>query len=186
MHVFIETERLIFREIVFSDKEGMFALDRDPEVHKYLGNLPVRNREETEDIIKYIRQQYADNGIGRWAIIDKSSGDFVGWGGFKLVKELINGHSNYYDLGYRFIRKYWGRGFATESAIASIHYGFENLNLNEIYAFTEKGNEGSVNVLEKAGMRFIEQFDYKGDEHSWFEIKRIDWANRQHRHFTTL
>ena len=113
MKIFAETERLILREILPTDVEGMYELDSDPEVHKYLGNKPVTSREQTVDVIHFIRQQYVDNGIGRCAIIDKKSNEFIGWTGLKLVTYKTNHHTNYYDLDYRLIKKYWGKGIAT-------------------------------------------------------------------------
>jgi ribosomal-protein-alanine N-acetyltransferase len=73
MQVFLETDRLIIREILPSDEVGMFELDSDPEVHKYLGNKPITNLEQARLNIEFIRQQYKDNGIGRWAVIEKES-----------------------------------------------------------------------------------------------------------------
>ena len=122
MKIFAETERLILREILPTDVEGMYQLDADPDVHKYLGNKPVTSREQTLEVINFIRQQYIDNGIGRWAIINKKSNEFLGWTGLKLVTDETNHHKNYYDLGYRLIKKYWGKGIATESACASLDY----------------------------------------------------------------
>ena len=85
--IFAETERLILREILDTDEDAFFEMDADPEVHRYLGNNPVKTKEEIKAAIKFIRQQYIDNGIGRWALIEKSTGEFVGWGGMKLIKE---------------------------------------------------------------------------------------------------
>lgn len=147
MKTFIETERLILREILPTDEAALFELDRDPEVHKYLGKVPASGIEQTRAVIKMIRQHYFDNGIGRWAIIDKSTNDFIGWTGLKLLREKTNGHIDFYDLGYRIIQKYWGKGIATETALTSLRYGFNNLNEKEIYGMCEKENQGSKNVL---------------------------------------
>ncbi len=68
MKIFAETERLILREILPEDDKGMFELDSDQDVHKYLGDNTVENIEQSRLIIANIRQQYAINGIGRWAI----------------------------------------------------------------------------------------------------------------------
>ena len=65
------------------------------------------------------------------AVIEKESGLFIGWSGFKYYKDGVNNHSNYYDLGYRFIPEYWGKGYATETCVAWMKYGFENFNKNE-------------------------------------------------------
>lgn len=71
-------------------------------------------------------------------------------------------------MGYRFLPKYWGQGFATEVAKASINYGFEKLNLKAIYAITDVENLASRHVLLKAGFKAIEIFDYQGLPHNWF------------------
>jgi RimJ/RimL family protein N-acetyltransferase len=176
MKIFVETERLLLREIVPSDEKGFYELDSDPEVHRYLGNKPVKSIEQIREVIEFIRQQYVDNGIGRWAIIEKTSGEFVGWTGLKLVKEQTNNHTNYYDLGYRLLRKYWGKGIATESAVASLDFGFNVLGVTEIYAMVDYQNFGSNNVLRKIGLNFMETFDYDGIKHNWYKINRNIWT----------
>lgn len=179
MKIFAETERLILREILPTDIEGLFELDSDPEVHKYLGNKPVKDKKQIADIINFIRQQYIDNGIGRWAIIDKETNHFMGWTGLKFVTKEINNHKNYHDLGYRLIQKYWGKGYATESAIASLTYGFNTLHLNEIYAAADIDNIGSNKILTKLGFNFIERFTYDGAIHNWYKLEKSTWVNKK-------
>ncbi len=176
MNIFTETERFILREIIPQDIDGLFELDSDPQVHRYLGNKPVTSKKQLEVVIGFIRQQYLENGIGRWAIIDKASNNFVGWAGLKLVKESTNDHINYYDLGYRLSRKYWGQGIATESAIASLEYGFNILNINEIYAAAHTENIASNKILTKVGLKFIETFSYDGAKHNWYKIEKKEWV----------
>ena len=103
MTFYLETERLILRELLPTDDEAMFELDSNPEVHKYLGNNPVRNIEECRTTIELVRKQYIENGIGRFAMIEKSSGNFTGWTGLKFIKVPINNHINFYEVGYRLI-----------------------------------------------------------------------------------
>lgn len=172
MEIFAETERLILREIVPADRNGLFAIDSDPDVHIYLGKSPIHNIEQIDDIILFIRKQYVDNGIGRWAMIEKSSNNFIGWAGLKLVRELTNKHIDFYDLGYRLNKSYWGKGFATEAARAALKYGFNKLNLNEIYAITDSQNVASRNVIEKVGLKYIETYSDWGTDHDWFEIHK--------------
>lgn len=183
MKLFAETERFILREILLTDVDGMYELDSDPDVHKYLGNKPVANKDQVTEVIKYIRQQYIENGIGRWAIIDKKTKDFIGWTGLKLITDKINNHQNFYDLGYRLIKKYWGKGIATETAFASLDYAFQKLNAELVYAMADCENEGSNNVLKKAGLTFIETFDFEGEKMNWYEIKRSRFENNNPRHF---
>ncbi len=182
MNIFAETDRLILREILSQDESGLFALDSDPEVHKYLGNNPITNIEEVKSTIQFIRQQYIDNRIGRWAVIKKDSSEFIGWSGFKFITELTNNHVGYYDLGYRFIRKYWGKGYASEAANASLEYAFSLLGIYEVFAIADVGNLGSRKVLEKVGLEITDTFMYHGQEHFWFNIKQTHWIGRKSIH----
>jgi len=170
MSKYIETERLLLRELFPSDDLGMFELDSNPEVHKYLGNNPVTDIEESREAIANIRQQYIDNGIGRWAVILKETNEFIGWSGLKLEKN-VNGHDQFYDLGYRFIQKHWGKGYAIETANAFVNYGFNKLNLDAINAYADAVNKASRNVLEKAGLQYVNTFEYEGEEEVWYEMK---------------
>ncbi|WP_025144572.1 GNAT family N-acetyltransferase [Pedobacter jeongneungensis] len=172
MKIFAETERLILRELVPEDAAGMFEMDGDPEVHLFLGNKPVQSIEQSKADIEFIRKQYIENGIGRWAVIEKSTGNFVGWAGLKLIKELTNNHNNYYDLGYRFSKRFWGKGYATEAAIAVRDYGFNELKLNEIIGIADISNLGSIHVLKKIGLKQISTFGYHGIQHYWMKIEK--------------
>ena len=172
MRIFTETNRLILREILPTDVDGMFELDNDPEVHKYLGNNPIQTKVQAAEMIQFIRQQYIDNGIGRWAVIDKQTNNFMGWAGLKLITEQINNHINYLDLGYRLIKKYWGQGFATEAAQASLVYAFEELNAAAVIGITDSNNTASHQVLTKVGLTFIETFDHHNFKHNWYKIDR--------------
>jgi ribosomal-protein-alanine N-acetyltransferase len=105
----------------------------------------------------------------------------VGWAGLKLVTELTNKHINYYDLGYRLLRKFWGQGIATECARASLNYGFEVLGASEIFAAAHSENTGSNKVLTKVGLTFVESFDYFDARHNWYQINRKDWDPKRSR-----
>ena len=130
--IFVETERLILRELVPEDAERMFLLDSNPEVMRFLGRNTVTKVEESSEIIEKIRKQYRENGIGRWAVVEKSSNLLIGWSGLKFLTEEINGFKNVYELGYRFLPESWGKGYASESARASLNYGFNILDVEVI------------------------------------------------------
>jgi RimJ/RimL family protein N-acetyltransferase len=169
----LETERFWIRTLSENDVDGMFELDSNPNVHTYLGNKPIQTIEEAAQYVKLIQQQYESFGIGRWAIIDKANGDFVGWTGFKFITEPINNHVNFYDLGYRLIERYWGKGVATETARACLSYGFEKLNLTEVYGMCHIDNKASKNVLQKCGLQLIEEFEYKEMPCYWLKITNL-------------
>ena len=175
MKIHIETDRLIIRDLEEYDAKGIFELDSDPKVHEFLGKNPIKTIQEDERIINIIRQQYVENGIGRWAIIDKKTNDFIGWTGLKYEQKLRENFS-YYDLGYRLRSKYWGKGIATEAAIESLKYGFEILNLDEICAAVNIDNLASDKILRKIGLHFIENFEYDDIPCKWYKIKKLEWV----------
>lgn len=179
MEFWIETPRLIMRDIRMEDKDGLYRLDSDPLVHKYLGNEPISEIEEAEFAIKFIRAQYESNGIGRWATIEKSSGDFIGWSGLKFLTEEENGHKNFYDVGYRLIPAYWGKGYATEACLAALEFGFKHFDMDKIVGTANELNQASIRVLSKCGLSYKNQFMWKDITCNWMEISREEWTIRQ-------
>lgn len=175
----METSRLIVRELMPEDAERLFLLDSCEEVMKFIGVPVVKEIAETAENIRKIRKQYAQNGTGRWAVIEKESNLLIGWCGLKFLTENINGYKNVYDLGYRFLPEYWGKGYATESASAFLNYGFAELGMPIIYAHAHSGNEDSNKILKKLGFRQAEKFtdDLDGAECYWYELKKEDYKN---------
>ena len=175
----IETERLILRKLEASDAERLFLLDKNAEVMKYLGVKTINDIAETEKNINFIQNQYQENGIGRFAVIEKSSGLLIGWAGLKFITEPINNHNRFYDLGYRFLPEFWGKGYATESAKAWLRYGFEKKNLHEIFAHAHSENHASNHTIRKLGFEakgtFIDELD--GAECYWYELKKEKFIN---------
>ena len=179
MKVKIETERLIIREIRESDIDGMFELDSNAEVHKYLGNHPIKTKKEAENVIQFIKDQYKERGIGRFAVIEKKSGEFIGWSGFKLnkgEKETLNGFDNFIDIGYRFIPKYWKKGYGLESAIACLDFGFKTLNYDIIYGAADIENVGSNKILQRIGLQFVNEFEYEKLNVNWYQLKKENYG----------
>lgn len=169
MKIHAETPRLILRDIELSDAEAMFEMDSDMEVHRYLGKEPVTSLQQIVDVIGFVRGQYAEFGIGRWAVVEKASGEFVGWSGLKWMTQETNGHINFYDLGYRYQRKHWGKGFATEAAQASVDYCRDVLKSETLYGMANVEHVVSRKILEKMGLSYVEDFVYDEEPHAWFK-----------------
>lgn len=170
MKSIIETERLYLREINLNDATAMYHLDSSALVHKYLGNNPVKSINEIYTAIKFIQQQYIQHGIARWAVIEKTSNNFIGWAGLKYITEPINNKVHYYDIGYRLHESYWGKGYATEATKALINYGFSQMKLTSLFAITDCNNDASKNVLLKCGLNITDTFLLDEEPHYWFEI----------------
>lgn len=160
MNIYFETPRLIIRDMRPEDEAGMFAMDSNPEVHRYLGNKHYTDVQQSRDNIRFIREQYAAHGIGRWSVLLRESGAFIGWTGFKRMVEKVNGHVGHLDFGYRHAQPYWGQGYAFEAAQAALSHGLDVLRLTGVYAMTDVANTGSRRILEKLGFRLDGIFDY--------------------------
>jgi len=178
MKFLIETDRLILRAVNNGDLEGMFELDSDPKVHKYLGNKPISSRKQAQFYIDSIKSQYIERGIGRFAAIEKSTGDFIGWSGLKFNtgdQETLGNKRDFYDIGYRLIPRYWNKGFAVESSIALLNYGFKDLNIKTIVGAAQIENIASNKVLQKIGLKYVEAFSYEDVMINWYVLKQKDY-----------
>lgn len=179
MQFYLETERLILRDLLETDVDGIYELDSDPVVHKYLGNNPIKSKEKAIEIIQFVQQQYKNLGVGRFAAIEKSSGDFIGWSGLKLntgEKESLNGKTEFYDIGYRLIPRYWGNGYATESSLKIVGFGFNKLNIETMCGAAEIDNIASNKVLKKIGLKFINEFTYDNTKCNWYELNKEEYG----------
>lgn len=176
MDFLLETQRLRLRALRPEDAADIFELDTDPLVHQFLGNQPIQSMEEAEATIAGILQQYEQWGIGRWALEEKRSGAFVGWSGLKFVEDDESGHQNYYDLGYRLLPRFWGKGYATESAREALRFGFEERELTEIVGTVNELNAASRRVLEKCGLQFVKKYVWKNRiACDWLSLSAADW-----------
>jgi RimJ/RimL family protein N-acetyltransferase len=150
MNIIIETNRLILRQFTIDDAWLIYDLNIDPEVTKYTGD-PVLDIDHAGQVLaKNILPQYELYNHGRWAVHIKKDLSFIGWCGLKTRPER-----NEIDLGYRFMKKSWGYGYATEAAMACIKYGFETLKIKKITGRAMPGNLASLKVLQKCGMQYI-------------------------------
>ena len=146
----IETERLILRLHTIEDVEASYQMNLDENVSAFTGDGGVVSHEEIERRIREdVLGDYEKHGFGRFAVVEKSSGEFIGFAGLKYLEDLDE-----VDLGYRFIFSKWGKGYATEASKACVDFGFNELNLKKIIAFVLPDNIGSVRVLEKLGFEY--------------------------------
>ncbi|HCW75055.1 MAG TPA: GNAT family N-acetyltransferase [Candidatus Marinimicrobia bacterium] len=169
--IIAETQRIILREFELNDAPAMFPMDSDPKVLRFIGTPPFTELSQTETVIEFVRRQYLETGFGRLAVVLKATGTFLGWAGIKLERSPVNGHRDFYDLGYRFLREYWGYGYATEAARASLAYGFRNKGLTVINASVDAANGASIRILEKLGMSRLEEFIEDDCLQYWYEIR---------------
>jgi ribosomal-protein-alanine N-acetyltransferase len=148
MTTILETPRLLLRQMTEADAGNVFALAQNPHVTRYiLGEPRLTSLEEALAVLRErVFPQYA-LGLGRWACIEKRSGDFVGWCGVKHVPE-----DDEYDVGYRFFEACWGQGYATEAARGACDFARTHLPGKRVVGKAMRDNLASRRVLEKCGL----------------------------------
>lgn len=165
MNVVIETDRLLLRNFTEDDARLLYELNLDPEVIRYTHD-PLTDVEHARKVLaEVILPQYMSYGHGRWAVQLKSNPEFIGWCGLKYLSE-----TNEVDLGYRFMKKFWGKGYATEAALACIEYGFNRLNLQWIVGRALPANLASIKVLEKCGLKYLRDEVMHGYLHKTYQV----------------
>ena len=153
LNLIIETERLLIRPFCEQDIAPSYTMNLDPDVSRYTGDGGVVSKKEIERrIIENVFGDYKKYGFGRLAVELKSENKFIGFTGLKYLKEMDE-----VDLGYRFMKAYWGKGFATESGQACVQLGFNQLGLKRMIAMVLPENRDSIRVLEKLN------FNYEND-----------------------
>lgn len=172
MNLILETERLLLREMRHEDAKALLDMDSNPNVHKYLWQKPYTNIDDILTYIEMVRKQYDKNNIGRFATIIKATNELIGWTGIKYIDDHVeNGKTNFYDYGYRLNEKHWNKGYATEASKAWLDYGFNQMNIKEMNAYTHFDNGASNHVLQKVGFKFMEDYpDEHGAIWKWWQL----------------
>ena len=167
----LETPRLLLRPVAANDLDDLAPILADPVVMKYLGIEAgtTLSRSETEIAIAGMIGRWAERGFGRWSVIHKKDGKLIGLCGFKVLEgepELI----------YLFAKEYWGNGFATEAASASLRYGLDELKFERIVAAARPANIVSIRVLEKIGMKYQGEIHLSGVALAWYVAVRSQFT----------
>lgn len=158
----INTKRLILRPWTEDDLEPFAKLNADARVREYFPGLLTR--QESDASLKSMAEHIERYGWGFWATSLAESGEFIGFIGLEDVhfSASFNASAPAVEIGWRLAFNHWGKGYATEGALAALKYGYEILNLEEIVSFTAVPNQRSRRVMEKIGMhhRPEEDFDH--------------------------
>jgi len=163
----LETERLRLSELTEADAPFILALVDSPAFRANIGDRGVRDLDGARTYIAGVRESYAKNGFGLWRAALKATGEPVGLCGLVKRDSLPLP-----DVGYALLEQFWGQGFATESAAATLDYGLRVLKIPVIAAITKPSNAGSIAVLEKIGMTCHgqRQLDGHDEPSTYFEI----------------
>jgi len=156
--VFMETERMYFRQFQATEAHLLFELNSDPEVMRFItkGKPIPLSQLETEIFPRLLGYYRQSPPRGQWAAHLRCGGEFIGW--FHLRPDRIA--PDEMELGYRLKRSVWGKGLATEGSRALLKKAFGEWAYPKICARTLVGNQASRRVMEKAGLAFEHDFIY--------------------------
>ena len=154
---FIETERLILRQWKETDRNTFAELNGDPENLKFFPY--VLTRKQSDEFINKTIDHINKNQYGLFAIEIKETNEFIGFTGL-ATPSFEASFTPCTEIGWRLHKNFWGKGYATEAAIAALEYGFSIINLDEIVSFTSHYNIPSINVMKKIGMKHDQQGDF--------------------------
>ena len=156
----LETKRLILKKLTPADAPFILVLLNDPAFICHIGDKGVRDLEGAQSYITLrAGKSYETNGFGMYLTIEKESGQSIGLCG--LVKRA---EFDFPDVGYAFLPKSTGKGYATESAAAVLKYGNDVLNIPHIIGITSPDNAASVKVLEKIGLHYEKMIIFPDDQ----------------------
>jgi ribosomal-protein-alanine N-acetyltransferase len=172
----ITTERLCLRQWIESDNKPFAEMNRDLEVMKYFP--AVLTADETLAMINRIHLSFSTKGFGLFAVEQRSAREFLGFTGFS-VPRFESFFTPCVEIGWRYKKESWGKGFAAEAAAACIQYGFEHLGFEKIVSFTSILNKPSEKLMQRTGMSRVAEFHHPGIEkasplcrHVLYEIKK--------------
>jgi RimJ/RimL family protein N-acetyltransferase len=161
----LETSRTCLRRLTPSDADHVLRIFSDPEAMKYSPAETVQDRAAAADLIGWNQANYERHGVGAWAVIARSSAEFLGLAG-------LMPHATGWEVFYSFVREHWGQGYATETATACRDHAFARLGQTRLIAIVHPQNLRAVRVALKLGMRESGLIDFWGRPNRLFEILR--------------
>jgi ribosomal-protein-alanine N-acetyltransferase len=147
MNKVLQTERMVLRRMEMADVDDLMGIFSDPMAMRYYPG--TKNRQEAEEWVRRILGSYRDYGFGLWVAVLENSGEFAGQCG--LTVQEVEGKDEV-EIGYLFLRKFWGRGLATEAARAARDHGFHTLGYERLVSLIDPGNLASRRVAERVGL----------------------------------
>jgi RimJ/RimL family protein N-acetyltransferase len=165
----IETERLVLRMFRESDTDAYAEMVSDPEVMRFLGGKPVPRAEAWRNMAMMLGHWHL-RGYGMWAVEEKASGEMVGRVGCWNPEGWPG-----VEVGWTLRRRFWGRGYATEAARASVAYAFETLDQTRVISLIAPENVNSVRVAERLGERPAGEWEVHGTKVIVYAVRREEF-----------
>lgn len=163
----LQTARLLLREMTLEDVDKLLDIFTDPEAMRYYPS--TKTRAETAAWIDWNRRSYGEQGFGLWIAELRTTGEFAGQCG--LVAQEVSGRQEV-EIGYLFLRRFWGQGLATEAARASRDHGFGQFGRARLISLIAPANTASRRVAEKTGLRLEGVVEWRDQRVCLYAIER--------------
>lgn len=167
-----ETERLVARQLSLEDLPELTEILSDPEVMKY-SIRGVCDENATRKFIDWCMECYSSHGVGPWALLEKTSGNLIGFCG--VSPELVDDVEEI-NLGYRLARRFWNQGFATEAVNGVMSYAFDQKHCESVVVIIEPEHTASVRVTEKVGFGDYTIHEFHDRPVRLYRMTCQDWA----------
>ena len=166
----LETTHLLLRPMRPTDFDALWLIFTDPHVMAAFESPPLTAAQMQGWLQRNLDHQ-TEHGFGLFSIWHKEDGVLMGDCGLELM--AIN-EEQVAELGYDLRSDYWGRGYATEAAVAVRDYAFQQLNLPRLVSLIRVGNDASRRVAEKVGMGLAAEFERYGRPYWQYELSRAE------------
>ena len=172
-----ETPRLLVRRFRPDDFDAFYELHGGPEAMRFLGG--PWTRQKTREVLDAIVAAYPAKPL-EWHAVERRVDDAVigacwlGKLGPRWEASLGPGHV---ELGYRYARRFWGHGYATEAARAMLRRAFDELKLPQVVAIVDARNTASERVIQKVGMKYNKTFEQEGLTINFYTLSAGTWAS---------
>ncbi|WP_327355277.1 GNAT family N-acetyltransferase [Streptomyces sp. NBC_01304] len=147
----IRTPRLILRRWSDDDLVPMAEINADPAVMQWIGDGDVQDLEETAEFLERVEEEWDDEGFGLFAVELLGSGELAGFTGLS-VPTFLPELAHEVAIGWRLGRQFWGQGYASEAAQATLEFALQDRGLDRVISIDRTGNTASGNVMRKLGM----------------------------------
>jgi len=142
----LDTPRLYLRPFTGADAAAVHQIYSSPVVMRYVATGAVKQLRATERMLRDYAAHQRTRGYSFWAVVERESEALIGDAG------LYRTPAGEVELGYTLGEPWWGRGYATEAAVAWLEAAFGPLAIDEVIALAEPANTASLRVLAKVGM----------------------------------
>jgi ribosomal-protein-alanine N-acetyltransferase len=166
------TAHLLQRPWRLEDTSALFEIMREKDIFQYFPPSTPPTLEKAERYITHQLSHWEKFGYGHWAV-ETLEGELAGWNGLEFLPDT--GET---EVGYLLGCRFRGQGYATEAAHAAVEFSFQKAGLVSIIGLVHRDNAASIRVLEKCGLRFVDDKVYFGMELRRYRLERAEFEGK--------